>query len=78
MFKIPLIINSGKNTWGIIREKAEFLPISSVEEADTRLILNSRVNNEAAGINKKVVDGILLLIYALSQLEWLLPSLYRQ
>ena len=78
MFKIPLIINSGKNTWGIIREKTEFLPISSVEEADTRLILNSRVNNEAAGINKKVVDGILLLIYALSQLEWLLPSFYRQ
>ena len=56
----------------------EFLPISSLEEADTRLILNSRVNNEAAGINKKVVDGILLLIYALSQLEWLLPSLHRQ
>ena len=47
-------------------------------QADTRLILNSRVNNEAAGIVTKVVDGILLLIYALSQLEWFLPSLYRQ
>ena len=61
-FEIPLIINSGKNTLRITRETIEVLPISNHEEADTKLIFHSRMNNEAAGVVAKDTDALLLQI----------------
>lgn len=40
MIESPLIINSGKNTWSITKEKIKALPVKNHEEADIRSTFN--------------------------------------
>ena len=40
MTEIPLVINSGENTWSITKENVKALPVSNHKEADTRLTFN--------------------------------------
>ena len=47
-FEIPLIINNGENTWSIIKETIEVIPISNHEKVDTSLIFHAGMSNEAA------------------------------
>ena len=53
---IPLIINSGENTWRITKETIEVLLISNInyEEAGARLYFHVWMSNEAAVIDEKM------------------------
>ena len=53
---IPLIINSGENTWRITTETIEVLLISNInyEEAGARLYFHVWMSNEAAVIDEKM------------------------
>ena len=54
LFGILLIITRGKNTLRITKERIEVLPISIHDEADTRLIFDARICNEAVVIFGKM------------------------
>ena len=53
---IPLIINSGENTWRITTETIEVLLISNInyEETGARLYFHVWMSNEAAVIDEKM------------------------
>ena len=53
---IPLIINSGENTWRITTETIEVLLIPNInyEEAGARLYFHVWMSNEAAVIDEKM------------------------
>ena len=53
---IPLIINSGENTWRITTETIEVLLTSNInyEEAGARLCFHVWMSNEAAVIDEKM------------------------
>lgn len=53
---IPLIINSGENTWRITTETIEVLLTSNInyEEAGARLYFHVWMSNEAAVIDEKM------------------------
>lgn len=59
LFEIPLNVISSKNAYRINKEKIEVLPISSHEEADTKLLFHLRVSLEVIGMD-----------YAVRQLEY--------
>ena len=55
------------DSFHVVKETVEVLPISNHEEADTRLNFHAGMSNEAAIIVEKDLDVFLLLIYILGK-----------
>ena len=73
-----MVIYRGENVWNITIQKAEVLPISNHESADRRSIFHAGIRDEVAVTVAKDTDVLLLLMYALGQMECFLPPRYMK